>query len=470
MNSRRAGLVLLIVALGVLLLSLTPYPHASTRAKRQAEAHRAAGGYSTALAAYDQAAHLAPYDPQAWQRMGEVYLLQGRFLEASTAFHEARLRGGGLEAMLGLGESYAGRGDWAAAIRTWLDAQSLAPDEPGVYLALGQGALAQGRFDGAEGYLKRALELEPAPDVAARAHSLLGQLLIASDPKDAALHFKQAGDEEMLALLDAADAENNPTRRQILLGAAFLQRSALTLARRSFELATAKGSDSGGQRERAAARAYLGHSLDLMGETVAAREMLEEALDLEPESALALFFLGQHHMQVGNTAMAQDAFWQALHLDPENAALQVAMGETFVEEGDYASAQEWYEAAVDTAPDDLGFRLVLTRFFLDHLYQVEESGLPSAREAVDLAPENALTYDMLGWAHFLSGNAADSQEALLEALALEPRLISAHYHLGQVYASTGQRTLARQHLQRAIDLDTEGYYRRQAEGLLGQLE
>ena len=168
--------------------------------------------------------------------------------------------------------------------------------------------------------------------------------------------------------------------------------------------------------------------------------------------------------------MAQDAFWQALHLDPENAALQVAMGETFVELGDYGAAQEWYEAAVDAAPDDLGFRLVLTRFFLDHLYQVEESGLPSAREAVDLAPENALAYDILGWAHFLSGNAADSLEALLEALALEPNLTSAHYHLGQLYAATGQRGLARQHFQRAIDLDTEGYLRKQAEGLLGRME
>jgi hypothetical protein len=34
----------------------------------------------------------------------------------------------------------------------------------------------------------------------------------------------------------------------------------------------------------------------------------------------------------------------------------------------------------------------------------------------------------------------------------------------------GQTALARQRLQQAIDLDTEGYYRKQAEGLLGQME
>jgi hypothetical protein len=49
-------------------------------------------------------------------------------------------------------------------------------------------------------------------------------------------------------------------------------------------------------------------------------------------------------------------------------------------------------------------------------------------------------------------------------------LVSAHFHLGSLYAGAGQVDLARQHLQRAIDLDTSGYYRERAELILKDLE
>jgi Flp pilus assembly protein TadD len=455
---------LTIVALGVLLLSLTPYPHAFTEVMRQAESHRAVREYGAALAAYQQAARLDQKSPLPWLRMGETLLSLHRFLPATTAFREAERLGADAEALLGLGESYAGRGDWAAAILTWLHAQELASDDARLYIALGRGSTAQGRFDQAVEYLNQALQLQPATDEASVAHALLGCLLLDDDPARAAEHLRQAGDDDMLAVLDAANGESDPARRALLLGAAFLQRDEFTLARREFERATTVAPTD------ADTHAYLAHTLDRLGETVAAEKLLQHALELNPDSVLTYYFLGVHHRRAGNAERAQAALWEALRRDPDNAALRVEMAEAFVDRADYPHAEEWYRGAVEVAREDVEFHLLLAHFYLDHLYRIEEGGLAAAQAAVALAPDDPRAYDLLGWAYHLVGRQVEAIQALNQALKLDPGLASAHYHLGSLYTSTGQRDLARQHLQRAADLDTGGYYRDRAELLLNGLK
>ena len=56
-------------------------------------------------------------------------------------------------------------------------------------------------------------------------------------------------------------------------------------------------------------------------------------------------------------------------------------------------------------------------------------------------------------------------------IELDPGLASAHYHLGSLYTrAPTMQDLARQHLQRAADLDTHGYYRARAEMLLAGVQ
>ncbi|MEJ2732159.1 MAG: tetratricopeptide repeat protein [Anaerolineae bacterium] len=464
MNPWRPSLKLILLALGVLLLGLAPYPRPVSTAMRQARAHRAAREYGAALAAYRRAAELVPGSPRPWLQMGNVYLLQQRSAPAIVAFLAAQRRGGGLEALLGLGESYAMRGDWNSAIQSWLHAQTLAPDDPRVYVGLGQANLGQSHFDQARDYLTQALQLQPSGAQAAAAHALLGRLLAGDDPALAADHFRQAGDQDMLAVLETVAAEANPARRAQLLGIAALQRNDLTLARHHFERAIA------GSASDAETLAYLAHTLDQLSETVAARGWLERALEQDGDSALVYYFLGTHHRLVGNLEAAKAALWQGLLLDPENAALRAEMARTFEDQSDYPQAEEWYAGAVEAAPSEVDFHLMLVRFYVNHLYRVQEAGLPAAQALVDLVPGDARAYDLLGWAYHLVGLQADARQNLLQALSLDPDLVSAHYHLGSLYLFTGQGERARWHLQRAADLDTAGYYRARAEGLLGGLE
>jgi tetratricopeptide (TPR) repeat protein len=464
MNLQRTGLELTILALGILLLGLVPYPRAFTAAMRQAQSHRIVREYGAALDAYQQAAGLDLEALLPWLAMGEVLISQHRFVEATVAFREAERLGGAGAALLGLGQSFAGRGDWATAIQTWLQARAVAPDDAGILVELGQGSIAQGRYDQAAGFLTQALELQPADGDAATAHALLGRLFVADDPASASEHFRQAGDEDMMAVLDIAGTEGDPARRNLVLGAAFLQRDELALARRYLERAVALAPAD------AEARAYLAHTLDRLGETVAARTLLEQALDLDPDSVLAYYFLGVHHRQVGNVESAQAALWEALLRDPENASLRVEMAQAFLDLGDYAQAEEWFRAAAEVTPGDVEFHLMLVSFYVDHLYRVEDGGVPAAAAAVALAPGDARAHDLLGWAYYLAGRSVEGRQALERALVQDPGLVSAHFHLGNLYANGGQTELARQHLQRAADLDTVGYYRNRAQMLLDDLD
>jgi tetratricopeptide (TPR) repeat protein len=455
---------LTLLALLVLLLALTPYPRAFTEAMRQAEDQVASSEYGTAVESYRQASELDPESPLPWLRMGEVLLQQRRFVPATISFLEAERRGGAAEAVLGLGESRAGSGDWAFAVSEWLRALALAPDDPGVYTALGRANIALGRFEQAESYLSQALQLQPSPQDRSTASALLGRLWIGEEPDLARAAFREAGDDDMLAVLQAVNAEPNPARQALLLGVAFLQRQELALARRHFERAVALAPGD------AEPLAYLAHTLDQQGETLAARDLLERALEIDGDSTLVQYFLGTHNRLVGNWRDAQDALWQALLNDPDNAALRAEMGGTLADQGDYAAAEEWYAGAVSSAPEEVGFHFMLVHFYLDHLYRVQDGGVPAAHTLLALAPDDARSHDLLGWAYHLSGQHDESLTALQEALRRDPDLASAHFHLGSVHVALGQHDLARHHLQRAIDLDRDGYYRDRAEMILLDIE
>ena len=464
MHFWRTGPKLVLLGLVVLLCRLTPYPQAFATAMRQAQVHQAASEYGSALAAYQRAAGFDPESPRPWLGMGEVFLTQHRFVQAAVAFLEGERLGGGADAVLGQAESYAGRQDWAAALQNLHRAQALAPDQAGIYVALAKANMAQGRLEQAQSYASQALQLEPSGPEAAAAHALLGRLLAFDEPTASANHLRQAGDADMLAVLDAVDAEESAARRALLLGIAALQRSELSLARSHFERALALAPGD------AEATVYLAHTLDLQGETVAARALLEQALALDGDSALVYYFLGTHHRLVGSIEAAQAALWQALLRDPDNAALRAEMAGTFVDQSDYPNAEAWYQGAVEAAPDEVDFYLMLVHFYLDHLYRVAERGLPAAQALVELAPEDARAHDLLGWAYHLAGQPAEGLQALRQALVLDPELVSAHFHLGSLYVYTGQHDLASQHLQRAADLDRGGFYRDRAELLLKDLD
>ena len=153
-----------------------------------------------------------------------------------------------------------------------------------------------------------------------------------------------------------------------------------------------------------------------------------------------------------------DRLMAAQQLDQANPAIAAEVGGAYAAVGDLALAETWLTQAVTLAEQDVRWWLLLARFYVDNEYRVADYGLPAARQAVALAPDNAQAIDNLGFALVLTGDLANGQKLLEQALALDPQAPSVYYHLGVLHSRQGQTADAELMLNHALALDPDGYY------------
>lgn len=486
-----------LLATLILLLGLKTEPQPGVDLVRQGDAYQSRKEYSAAIESYRQAATLRPRSAVPFLRIGQVYLAQRRYELAGEAFGQAYELGTKEEALAGLGSVYVGLGHEERAIECWRQALALNPEEVEVRYRLGRLYVERGDFQGAQREFE-ALLAQDEHNLAA--HYQMGLLLAGHDRQQAVEHLtkatsdpeeydlpicsgwicnpaarspdcKSAGSEsysftdaeDMLAVLEEMEKEENEARATALLGVAYLERGELSLARWQFETAIQLNPDY------AEAYAYLGHIQGQLGEYEIGWDNLEKAVTLEPDSVLAHYFLGVTYRSLGMWEAARMRFWRAVNLDPTNAALCVDLAQTYLEERDYVAAEGWFRAAVQREPEDARFQLILAQFYVDHVYKVKEEGASAALRAVELNGESAMAHDVLGRAYHLIGDWRRAETHLQRALALEPDLAHAHYHLGALYAARGDVEAAQREYQRAMDLDSEGFFRQRAEKALEEL-
>ncbi len=474
MVSKKLIRVALLVGL-IGLLGLKPEGQAALDLIRQGDAYKRHKEYSAAIEAYWLAAALRPRSAVLPLRVGEVYVLQERYALAVGAFEMAlrtgrRFHPAEIEARLGLAAAYTGLGEDEKAVDFLNQVLTLEPENLEARYRLGRAYLARSELGAArrefEGLLAQA-EMDP------RAHYQLGLLLAEEDPDRALRHLEVAAAgpqaalageaQDMISTVKRVMREENKAQADAILGAAYLNRREWSLARREFEEAIRLKPD------HADAHAYLGRVLEEMGESEAALSHLWKAVQLDPKHALGYYFLGMYHRAHGRPLTARGQFTRLLELDPDNAAACVEVARTYIDKRDYPTAREWFHKAVELEPEKAEFHLLLADFHLDFLFKPEE-GLAAARKAVELAPENAVAHDTLGWAYYLRGQRFEAERSLKKALALDPDLPSIHYHLGTLYAWRGVEKRALYEYQRAIDLDSEGFYRGRAEEAIRELK
>jgi Flp pilus assembly protein TadD len=213
--------------------------------------------------------------------------------------------------------------------------------------------------------------------------------------------------------------------------------------------------------------AYLGHVLDYLGDPAEAERHLQRAVQLAPTTTLTRYLLGLYYQRHGRAREAAFQYRQALKLDPRNAALYAELGNAWLAEKNYVDAEVAFRAAAELAPRHVGFQLLLARFYVDRLIKVRTHGLQAAHEAARLNPAQAEAFDVLGWAYYLVGYLDRAERTLSRAVALDPDLASARYHLGVVQRQLGQPAEADYQFWRTVDLDRTGYYRSRAMRALG---
>ena len=188
------------------------------------------------------------------------------------------------------------------------------------------------------------------------------------------------------------------------------------------------------------------------GRTGDAVDLLEQALAEEPESAQLQLFYGKINFQAGNFAEAEAGFRKAIELDPYLTDARNFLGAAYAEQGKTAEAEQEYLAALNdpayTSPDMVYLNLAL-------LYSSQGRNLEAIdalRKAVEINPR-------FYKAHFELASLLD-REGNLDEAAREYEVATPgfrtvgefHYRMGFVYFRLGEKSKARDALERAIDV------------------
>jgi tetratricopeptide (TPR) repeat protein len=454
--------------LGILLLILAavigPIFYSGYTDLRSAQTAFAEKKFDVAAHSFESAARLQVWRNDLWEQAGLAAYLGQQYDEAVRLLEIARnkklLSSRGWNA---LGVAYWNINNHKSALAIWQEGSHEYPSDVGLYDNLALAYREKGDYASEQSVLVKRLSL--AAD--ANAHYQLGLLLMVSNPDRALKELNAASAldpqfDSAVQTLSAAiaifGAMTDPASRFISIGRGLGLVEEWGLAENAFEKAVSADG------RNAEAWAWLGEAKQHNGRD--GSEDLNKALSLNSNDAIVHALRGLYWKRQGNAAQALSEYQQAARIEPNDPAWQASLGDSYTQKGDLVSALAAYQKATQLAPGDGAYWRLLAMFCSDNDLYVLNVGLPAAKQAAQLAPDDPETLDVLGWSYSNAGLLYNAEQNLLHAIRLSPDLAIAHLHLAENYLKQGNATSALSELNLTVQLDKEGTSGRNAGQLL----
>jgi tetratricopeptide (TPR) repeat protein len=342
--------LLVLVAVGIVLyetrpgwlverpLIVTPTPTRSAvsfLAEAQAELLR--GNYAGAIAAYEQVAAVDPQNPEPYVVKARLFLVEGNAQAAQAVAAKAvELAPADPNALAALARAEDWLGNYEEAMRYALDAYELQPDNPETLAIIAEIYTDVGNLERAEEYLGKALSLDPENVLALRNRAYLLE--------------RQGQYQEAIAVLEQALALA-PQRADLYLQKAQIYR--LRLADYPNAIAAYRSAVDANRTPQTLTA--LGEGLYITGDHLVAIRTLNSALDLDPDYAPALVYLGMALYIRRNYEDAAAALDRGLPLWEEQAREEhyytAGLAHVYKEPRECEAAQVWLKKALEKNPE-----------------------------------------------------------------------------------------------------------------------
>ncbi len=181
-------------------------------------------------------------------------------------------------------------------------------------------------------------------------------------------------------------------------------------------------------------------------------DALEQAKELTPAKPETLFFLGLSYF-------ADNQIDKAIHyveladkngFEPKEQ-IELKLGDLYLLKQDYQKSAENYESLLTKNTDKID---VFTRAIWLNIDKLNnpENGLEIAQKAVEIHPDKAMSFNLLGWAYTAMEDYDNAEKNLQIALSMDPKLDAVHLNLGWLYEKNGQETLAKEYYKKAYQI------------------
>lgn len=201
-------------------------------------------------------------------------------------------------------------------------------------------------------------------------------------------------------------------------------------------------------------RAYLGLALLRQGRD--GLPLIDQAATDATGDPIVRGLYGQALLESADLEGALRELDAAAGLDPGNPAIAAAHADALSRSGDYQAASMRYQDAAALAPDEPVFWLLLAEFSLQNGYEPGTLGLPAARNAAVLDPDNPSAIGALGFAWHLAGDGRLAERLLRRSLEMDPLDATGWYRYGLVLVDLGRVAEGSDAFRSAMALDPDG--------------
>ena len=190
----------------------------------------------------------------------------------------------------------------------------------------------------------------------------------------------------------------------------------------------------------------------MAGDTSKSVEIFKQIIVKNPKNAAGYQQLAVAQLRANNVKEAQSTVDTGLQAVPNNFALNITQANIHELAGDFDAAINTYETILKTNPNA---EIVINN--LASLITDNKTDLDSLNRAYDLSQklkdkQVPQFMDTVGWTSYRVGKYDEAIKALKSLVNLAPENGMYHYHLGKAYLAKKREGLAKESLQKAVDL------------------
>lgn len=347
-----------------------------------------------------------PQNKDAWKGLGYIYHALKKYPEASQNFYKViSLDPKDADVFYRLCSLANDQGKYSNAVSFANSCLQLNPNHINVYLEKGYAHRMLQQLDDSIACYKKALELDPKNETAARNLE--------------AIHQYEENETELLKLVDQNPSDANSFfELGVLSNNKQKYREAIDYFIKALEIKP-------GNTEALLELAYAYYQLKETGKAI---ESYKKIIEINPKDAAAYLSLGKVYDSLGQFEEATRYLEKAVELDASDQDSLYRLGLIANDKQEYEKAIDFFDRTLKIKPDhtnaliEKGYALYTSSHF--------EEALDCYKNILTYEPNNAKAYYGLGISYNMMANYEEAYVQLLKAVELNPTYSDAYYGLG----------------------------------------